>query len=88
MPKVGQSYLDARRKQIVDAARNAIHQRRFRRNLNGHIVTEPSLHRSSTGISRARNEIVVASVSREPRLPTALTLEPSRTSWSMSGFGP
>jgi len=75
MPKVGQSYLDA------VASRSwmppyAIHQRRFRRNLNADIVTEAGL--STGSIYRyfaSKNEIVVAVCEQGTERPTALTLE-------------
>jgi len=70
-----------------DAARTEFTQRRFRRNLNGHIVTSPVSHRLDLPVSRARMRCRRV-WSRNRGFPTALTSKPSRTSWSMSGFGP
>jgi len=90
MPKVGQSYLDARRKQIVDAARTRFTSDGFAGTSMADIVTEAGL--STGSIYRyfaSKNEIVVAVCEQgteafRRRSPS----KPSRTSWSMSGLWP
>ena len=77
MPKVGQSYLDARRKQIVDAARTRFTSDGFAGTSMADIVTEAGL--STGSIYRyfaSKNEIVVAVCEQGTEaFPTALTLE-------------
>jgi len=77
MPKVGQSYLDARRKQIVDAARTRFTSDGFAGTSMADIVTESGL--STGSIYRyfaSKDEIVVAVCEQGTEaFPKALTLE-------------
>jgi AcrR family transcriptional regulator len=77
MPKVGQAHLDARRQQIVDAARVRFASHGFARTSMADIVAESAL--STGAIYRyftSKDEIVVA-VCEQARdaLPAALTVE-------------
>jgi AcrR family transcriptional regulator len=77
MPKVGQSYLDARRKQIVDAAHTRFTSHGFARTSMADIVTESGL--STGSIYRyftSKDEIVIAVCEQGTEaFPTALTVE-------------
>ncbi|WP_067669157.1 TetR/AcrR family transcriptional regulator [Nocardia miyunensis] len=77
MPKVSQSHLDARRQQIVDAARARFASHGFARTSMADIVTESGL--SNGAIYRyftSKDEIVVAVCEQAgDALPQALTVE-------------
>jgi AcrR family transcriptional regulator len=77
MPKVGQEHLDARRQQIIDAARARFASHGFARTSMADIVTESGL---STGAIyryfKSKDEIVVAVCDQgSDALPTALSAE-------------
>ena len=77
MPKVGQSYLDARRKQIVDAAHTRFTSHGFAGTSMADIVTESGL--STGSIYRyftSKDEIIVAVCEQgSEAFPSALTVE-------------
>jgi TetR/AcrR family transcriptional regulator, transcriptional repressor of aconitase len=77
MPKVGQAHLDARRQQIVDAARARFASHGFARTSMVDIVTESGL--SNGAIYRyftSKDEIVIAVCEQaSAALPRALTIE-------------
>jgi TetR/AcrR family transcriptional regulator, transcriptional repressor of aconitase len=77
MPKVGQAHLDARRQQIVDAARARFASHGFARTSMADIVTESGL--SNGAIYRyftSKDEIVIAVCEQASEgLPKALTIE-------------
>ena len=77
MPKVGQTYLDARRKQIVEAARVRFTRHGFAGTSMADIVTESGL--STGSIYRyftSKDEIVIAVCEQgTEEFPTALTFE-------------
>lgn len=77
MPKVGQTYLDARRKQIVEAARVRFTRHGFAGTSMADIVTESGL--STGSIYRyftSKDEIVIAVCEQGTEaFPTALTFE-------------
>jgi AcrR family transcriptional regulator len=82
MPKVGQAHLDARRQQIVDAARTRFASHGFARTSMADIVTESGL--STGAIYRyftSKDEIVIAVCEQaSDAFPEALTVE------AVSGF--
>jgi AcrR family transcriptional regulator len=77
MPKVGQAHLDARRQQIVDAARTRFASHGFARTSMADIVTESGL--STGAIYRyftSKDEIVIAVCEQAgDAFPEALTVE-------------
>ena len=77
MPKVGQAYLDARRQQIVDAARARFTSHGFAGTSMADIVTESGL--STGSIYRyftSKDQIVIAVCEQgSEAFPTALTVE-------------
>src|SRR5664280_2451818 len=77
MPKVGQAYLDARRNQIVDAARARFTSHGFARTSMADIVTESGL--STGSIYRyftSKDEIIIAVCEQgSEAFPSALTVE-------------
>jgi TetR/AcrR family transcriptional regulator, transcriptional repressor of aconitase len=77
MPKVGQAHLDARRQQIVDAARTRFASHGFARTSMADIVTESGL--STGAIYRyftSKDEIVIAVCEQaSDAFPEALTVE-------------
>jgi AcrR family transcriptional regulator len=77
MPKVGQAYLDARRTQIVDAARARFTSHGFARTSMADIVTESGL--STGSIYRyftSKDEIIIAVCGQgSEAFPTALTVQ-------------